>query len=95
MAPFPITARFVGDVTAQLVAIDTEDTWDQVADKVAIHTVGRRIAAPAPHPGYEVLLGGSVLPAQGKVAELFTTNPVPPLQWFDVRFRTPQVADSV
>ncbi|WP_156296908.1 toluene-4-monooxygenase system B family protein [Mycobacterium paragordonae] len=87
MAPFPITARFVGDFIAQLVAIDTEDTWDQVAEKVAVHVVGRRVAAPDPHPGYEVSLGDSVLPADGKVADFFATNPVPPLQWFDIRFR--------
>ena len=88
MAPFPITARFYGDVTAQLVAIDTDDTWEQVAEKVAYHSVGRRIAAPNPHPGYEVLFDGRVLPSHGTVSELFASNPVPPLQWFDVRFRS-------
>lgn len=87
MAPFPITARFVGDFIAQLVAIDTDDSWDEVADKVAYHVVGRRIAAPDPHPGYEVVFDGQILPAHGKVADLFATNPVPPLQWFDIRFR--------
>ena len=91
MAPFPITARFVGDVTAQLVAIDTDDTWDQVGEKAAVHTVGRRMPAPDPHPGYEVLLNGSVLPGQSTVADLFAANPVPPLQWFDIRFRVREV----
>ena len=87
MAPFPITARFVGDFIAQLIAIDTDDSWAEVADKVAYHVVGRRIATPDPHPGYEVVFDGQTMPAQGKVRDLFATNPVPPLQWFDVRFR--------
>ncbi|ROZ88019.1 toluene-4-monooxygenase system B family protein [Gordonia sp. OPL2] len=95
MAPFPITGRFVTDFVPHLVAIDTEDTWDQVAEKVAVHSVARRIARPDPHPGYDVLLHGKVLPPESKVEELFATNPVPPLQWFDVRFReTAEVASG-
>ncbi|MDF3281103.1 MULTISPECIES: toluene-4-monooxygenase system B family protein [unclassified Gordonia (in: high G+C Gram-positive bacteria)] len=87
MAPFPITGRFVTDFVPHLVAIDTEDTWDEVAKKVALHSVGRRVAARDPHPGYDVLLNGKVLPPTGKVEETFAAQPVPPLQWFDVRFR--------
>ena len=86
MAPFPITGRFISDFVPHLVAIDTDDTWDQVAQKVAVHSVGRRVARPDPHPGYDVLLNGEVLPPEEKVEARFAKNPVPPLQWFDVRF---------
>ena len=48
MALFPITGRFVGDFVPHLVAVDTDDTMDTVAEKVAVHSVGRRIARPAP-----------------------------------------------
>ena len=47
MALFPITGRFVGDFVPHLVAVDTDDTMDQIAEKVAVHSVGRRVARPA------------------------------------------------
>ena len=43
MALFPITGRVVGDHIPHLVAVDTEDTFDQIAEKAAVHSVG-----PAP-----------------------------------------------
>ncbi|OPX05313.1 toluene-4-monooxygenase system B family protein [Mycobacterium sp. AT1] len=88
MAPFPITARFVGDFVPHLVAVDTDDTWDQVAVKAAVHSVGRRVAEPDPHPGYEVLLGGQVQPADATLGEFMNGREFLPLQWVDVRFRT-------
>jgi Toluene-4-monooxygenase system protein B (TmoB) len=93
MAPFPITARFVGDFVPHLVAVDTDDTWDQVADKAAVHSVGRRVATPNPHPGYDVLIDGRVLPAGATLGELLSTREIRPLQWFDVRFRDKAPAD--
>ena len=56
MALFPITGRFVGDFVPHLVPVDTEDTMDVLAEKVAVHSVGRRVPVPSPHPGYDVLL---------------------------------------
>ncbi len=47
MALFPIYGRFVGDFVPHLVAVDTEDTMDAVAQKVAVHSVGRRVVEPA------------------------------------------------
>ena len=47
MALFPITGRFVGDFVPHLVAVDTDDTMDEVAEKVAAHTVGHRLPRPA------------------------------------------------
>jgi toluene monooxygenase system protein B len=94
MAPFPITGRFVGDFVPHLVEVDTEDTMDQVAKKVARFSVGHRIPKPKPLPGYDVLLGDVVIPASTTFAEVMAENPVLPLQWFDVRFRSPEPADA-
>jgi hypothetical protein len=83
MALFPIYGRFIGDFLPHLVAVDTDDTMDQVAEKVAVHFVGRRVARPAVPPGYDVLLDGEPVPAATTLGELG----LPPLQWLDVRFR--------
>ncbi|MGB1701557.1 MAG: toluene-4-monooxygenase system B family protein [Cycloclasticus sp.] len=45
MAAFPINSNFEGDFVLQLISVDTEDTMDQVAEKCAYHSVGRRVAA--------------------------------------------------
>jgi hypothetical protein len=83
VALFPITGRFVGDFVPHLVPVDTDDTMDVLAEKVAVHSVGRRIPAPADPLGYEVLLGERVVAPATTVAELG----LQPLQWVDVRFR--------
>lgn len=83
MALFPIIARFEGDFVPHLVAIDTEDDMAAIAQKAAVHTVGRRLPADPEAIGYEVLLDGRALPATMRFSELS----VPPLQWFDVRWR--------
>lgn len=83
MALFPVTGRFVGDFVPHLVAVDTEDTMDVLAEKVAVHSVGRRVPARDPHPGYEVLVADVPVPAATTVGELG----LQPLQWLDVRFR--------
>lgn len=87
MALFPITGRFVGDFIPHLAAVDTEDTFDQIAEKVAVHTVGRRLPDKPDAEGYEVLLDGEVLPGDQRLEELMATTPVLPLQWFDVRWK--------
>lgn len=45
MALFPITSNFEGDFVLQLVAVDTENTMDEVAAAAAVHSVGRRVRA--------------------------------------------------
>lgn len=90
MAPFPITGRFVGDFVPHLVAVDTEDTLDEVARKVAVHSVGRRVARPAGEAGYEVLLHGQVLDPTVTFGAVLAEHRILPLQWFDVRFRAPE-----
>jgi toluene monooxygenase system protein B len=83
MALFPITGRFAGDFVPHLVPVDTADTMDQVAEKVAVHSVGRRVPAPAEPRPYDVLLHGRVIDPGTTLGELGLA----PLQWLDVRFR--------
>lgn len=45
MALFPLTSNFEGDFVLQLVAVDTENTMDEVAAAAAVHSVGRRVRA--------------------------------------------------
>ena len=45
MALFPLTSNFEGDFVLQLVAVDTENTMDEVAAAAALHSVGRRVRA--------------------------------------------------
>jgi Toluene-4-monooxygenase system protein B (TmoB) len=87
MSMFPITGRFVGDFVPHLVAVDTGDTMDELAGKVAVHSVGRRVPSPADPPGYDVLLDGRRIPASTTLGELMEQTSILPLQWFDVRFR--------
>lgn len=48
MALFPVISNFQYDFVLQLVAVDTENTMDEVAAAAAHHSVGRRVA---PQPG--------------------------------------------
>ena len=45
MALFPLTSSFEGDFVLQLVAVDSENTMDEVAAAAAVHSVGRRVRA--------------------------------------------------
>jgi toluene monooxygenase system protein B len=45
MALFPVQAIFDGDFVVLLVPVDTDDPMTVVAEKVAHHVVGRRVAA--------------------------------------------------
>ncbi len=83
MALFPIYGRFVGDFVPHLVPVDTDDTMDAVAEKVAVHTVGRRLPRPVTPKGYDVYLDDRKVPASTTLGELGLV----PLQWLDVRFR--------
>ena len=83
MALFPITGRYVGDIVPHLVAVDTEDTMDQVAQKVAVHSVGRRLPEPAGGPVYDVYLDGRRLDPTATLGSLGLA----PMQWLDVRPR--------
>ena len=49
MALFPLTSNFEGDFVLQLVAVDSENTMDEVAAAAAVHSVGRRVRARPGH----------------------------------------------
>lgn len=84
--PFPIYGRFVGDFVPHLVSALTTDTMPELAAKVAVHSVGRRLP-PRPGGRYEVLLDGKVIPDQVTLGELVAERRLLPLSWFDVRWR--------
>ncbi|HVW51875.1 MULTISPECIES: toluene-4-monooxygenase system B family protein [unclassified Trinickia] len=44
MALFPLISNFQYDFVLQLVAVDTDNTIDEVAAAAAHHSVGRRVA---------------------------------------------------
>lgn len=44
MSAFPIHAALERDFLVQLIVVDVNDSMDQVAEKVAYHCVGRRVA---------------------------------------------------
>ena len=45
MSAFPVHAVMERDFVVQLVLVDSEDTMDQVAEKVAYHCINRRVKA--------------------------------------------------
>ncbi|AGS40411.1 Toluene-4-monooxygenase system protein B [Cycloclasticus zancles 78-ME] len=70
MAAFPISSNFEGDFVLQLVSVDTKDTMDQVAEKCAYHSVGRRVT-PQPDKVMRVRLHQSTecFPREMRVSE--------------------------
>ena len=70
MALFPLTSNFEGDFVLQLVAVDSENTMDEVAAAAAVHSVGRRVRA---RPGHIMRVrrqgGTEFLPRTQKVSE--------------------------
>jgi toluene monooxygenase system protein B len=60
MAAFPLNSNFEGDFVIQLVAVDSEDTMDAVAEKCAYHSVGRRVT-PQPDKIMRVRKHGDTL----------------------------------
>lgn len=70
MALFPVISNFQYDFVLQLVAVDTENSMDEVAAAAAHHSVGRRVA---PQPGKVVRVrrqGSEVFyPRQARLAE--------------------------
>jgi len=83
MALIPVYGRFVGDFTAHLVAVDTEDTIDEVATKIAAHAIGRRLPEQPGAIGFEVLAHGRTLAPTSRLKDLSPRS----LQWLDVRWK--------
>jgi hypothetical protein len=83
MTVIPVYGRFIGDFTAHLVAVDTEDTIDAVAAKIAAHAVGRRLPEQPRAKGLEVLAEGRSLAPTSRLKDISPR----PLQWLDVRWK--------
>lgn len=69
MAMFPLASNFEGDFLLQLLAVDSENTMDEVAAAAAVHSVGRRVRA---RPGHILRVrrqGGDFIPRTMKVSE--------------------------
>lgn len=70
MALFPVISNFQYDFVLQLVAVDTDNSMDEVAAAAAHHSVGRRVA---PRPDKVVRVrrqgGESLYPRQAKLSE--------------------------
>jgi toluene monooxygenase system protein B len=67
MALFPVQGIFEGDFVVLLVPVDTDDPMTVVADKIAHHVVGRRVAAQ--DRPMRVRRQGEFLAADATVAE--------------------------
>ena len=74
---FPIYGRFVGDFVPHLVSVLTSDTMPELAEKVAVHSVGRRL--PARDRGSaDPSLRGRLRPADRSPTDMVLPFPVPP-----------------
>ncbi|RZL94147.1 MAG: toluene monooxygenase [Variovorax sp.] len=84
MALFPIYGVFQGDFVPHLVAVDTDDTMNQVAEKIAVHSVGRRVPRRPGAKGYRVQVGERVLAPDSKLFQLLADTGLKPLEWITV-----------
>lgn len=70
MALFPVISNFQYDFVLQLVAVDTDNSMDEVAAAAAHHSVGRRVA---PRPGKVIRVrrqgGDQFYPRQARLGE--------------------------
>jgi toluene monooxygenase system protein B len=79
MAPLPITATFAGDIVTLAVLVDDQDTAAQVADKIAVHVVGKRVAAR--NAPVKLRVGGQVLD-QDQVFRTYAADSLPHVEAF-------------
>ena len=84
MALFPIYGLFQGDFVPHLVAVDTEDTMHQVAEKIAVHSVGRRVPNRPGAKGYRIRVGEHRVAAEKVLAQVLGETGLKPLQWVTV-----------
>jgi hypothetical protein len=86
MAMFPIYGVFQGDFVPHLVAVDTDDTMAQVAEKIAVHSVGRRVPAKPGASAYRVRIGDADIATDASLAQVLAKTGLKPLQWVSVDF---------
>jgi len=84
MALFPIYGVFQGDFVPHLVAVDTDDTMAQVAEKIAVHSVGRRVPAKPHAKGYRVRIGDADMSMDAPLSQVLARTGLKPLQWVTV-----------
>lgn len=80
MAMVPLTAAFRGDFVVQLVPVEDTDAIYEVAEKVAAHAVGLRVA-PKDAP-MEVVFKGEALDSDETVA----SAGIGPMDFVEVRY---------
>jgi len=80
VALFPLQANFRGDFVVLLVPVDDGDDMTTVADKVAQHSIGLRVAEKnAPKCVYH---NGRELPPAMTVAQ----SGIAPMDWIEVAY---------
>jgi toluene monooxygenase system protein B len=84
MSLFPIYGVFEGDFVPHLVAVDTDDTMDQVAGKIAVHSVGRRVPRRSGAPRYRVRVGERTVANGTPLSQVLAETGLKPLQWVRV-----------
>lgn len=80
MALFPLQANFRGDFVVMLIPVDDSDNMSIVADKVAQHAVGLRVAEK--NASKCVYYNGKELPSAMTVAE----SSIQPMDWIEVAY---------
>ena len=88
MALFPVYGVFKGDFVPHLVAVDTDDTMAQVAEKIAVHSVGRRLPKHPTATSYTVDIGGVVVNNAHPLGQVIGQTGLKPLQWVTVDWAT-------
>lgn len=85
MAVFPIYGVFEGDHVPQLVAVDTTNSMAEVADAVAVHSVGRRVALRSDGK-FEVLVADELIPMDRNFGQVVAEKTMDPLDFVTVRY---------
>jgi toluene monooxygenase system protein B len=86
MALFPLYGYFKGDYIPRLIAVDTDDTFAQVAGKIAEHTVGRTLPNDPRAKGYVVTIDDEIIDPAEILGARVAAQKVQPLHWVDVNF---------
>ena len=84
MALFPIYGVFKGDFVPHLVAVDTDDSMQQVAEQIAHHSVGRRVPHRPKASGYQIQIGEHLVSPQLLLSQVIGETGLKPLQWVTV-----------
>jgi toluene monooxygenase system protein B len=84
MALFPIYGVFEGDFVPHLVAVDTDDTMNQVAEKIAVHSVGRRLPRRPQGADYRIRIGERTVANELPLSRVLADTGLKPLEWVTV-----------